>query len=375
MIQTKLIFLWLVLICPVRDGLAQPTVLAAASAIPVKQFKMVQKFKKGTVVTKKLTSIILRENRIGLNTDRQIKVYLPPGYDDSRQSYPVVYYCHTNSSSPEELFRDGSLVQRLEQGFTQGVVGEFIFVAADYSTTTGGGLYENSTTSGRWLDFTVQELVPFIDRQFRTLRQRNSRGLAGDFIGGRGALKLAMTNASSFGVVYALHPVATGMGYLPWAANDVNWQKIHQAKTFAELAGEGRAQMFVAMAQATLPNPDRPPFYCDFWVELENNEPKLHVENTQKAQTRWLLDRTLEESAGNLRQMRGIAFDWGRYDPTPTHVYANQAFSRKLEDLGIEHEAEEYRGNPWNKNWTETGRFYTRMLPFFARHLVFEGNN
>ena len=56
---------------------------------------------------------------------------------------------------------------------------------------------------------------------------------------------------------------------------------------------------------------------------------------------------------------------------TQDHVYSNQSFTRKLDDLGIEHEAEEYRGDPWNQNWTENGRFYTRVLPFLNRYLVF----
>ena len=327
--------------------------------------------KRGTLVTVKLTSSILKENRIGLNQQRSVKVYLPPGYAGSGKSYPVLYYCPNNASNPEQLFENGSLVNLLERGFAEGVVGEFIFVVADYGTPLGGCLYENSATSGRWLDFTAEELVPFVDGKFRTLRRRESRALSGDFIGGRGALKLAMTRADLFSVVYALHPVATGTGYLPWASNPVDWKKIHQAKTFAELAGSGREQMFVAMAQATLPNPNRPPFYCDFWMEPENGEPKLHVENTKKAQAGWLLDHALAENAANLRTLRGIAFDWGRYDPTPTHVYSNQSFSRKLEDLGIEHEAEEYRGDPWNKNWVENGRFYARVLPFLNRHLAF----
>jgi len=86
----------------------------------------------------------------------------------------------------------------------------------------------------------------------------------------------------------------------------------------------------------------------------------------------FLLEESLDECAANLRSLRGIAFDWGRYDSTPAHVFANQVFSRKLDDLGIEHEAEEYRGSPWDKTWTPDGRFYARLLPFFARHLAFE---
>jgi hypothetical protein len=69
--------------------------------------------------------------------------------------------------------------------------------------------------------------------------------------------------------------------------------------------------------------------------------------------------------------MRGLGFDWARYDPNYDHVYANQQFTLKLDELGVEHEAEEYRGDPWSNNITDYGRFYTRVLPFLSRHLVF----
>ena len=331
-----------------------------------------QKKKQGIVTTNYLVSSILNDTKTGLDSNRVVKVYLPPGYSNSSKSYPVVYYLHNIFSTAEKTVADGRLVHLLERGFENGIVKELIVVIADFSSPTTGSLYENSPTSGRWLDFIIDELVPFIDARFRTIRHRDSRALAGDFMGGRGALKLSMTNPEIFSVVYALHPVATGVGYIPWSTNELNWKKILQAKTFSELAGHGRAQMFVAIAQAFLPNPNRPPFYCDFWMELEGGEPKIHVENTLKAQAGFLLDQTVVDKAKNLKKMNGIAFDWGRYDPTQTHVYTNQAFTRRLEDLGIEHEAEEYRGTPWDKNWIDNGRVYTRMLPFFNRHLVFE---
>lgn len=331
-----------------------------------------QQKNRGNVITEHLSSSVLRGTKIGLDTNRVIKVYVPPGYSTSGKSYPVVYYLHNMFSSAENTLADGKFVKVLERGFENGIVKEFIAVVADFSSPTSGSLYENSPTSGRWLNFIVSELVPFIDTRFRTIRHRDSRALAGDFMGGRGALKLAMTNPEIFGVVYALHPVATGVGYMPWATNEVNWKKIHQAKTFSELAGDGRAQIMVALAQAFLPNPNRPPFYCDFWIELENGEPKIQVENTLKAQAGFLLDQTLADHVKDLASLRALAFDWGRYDPTPTHVYTNQAFTRKLEDLGIEHEAEEYRGTPTDKNWIDNGRVYTRMLPFLNQHLVFD---
>jgi enterochelin esterase-like enzyme len=326
----------------------------------------------GTLITEKLVSAILRDNRIGLDVNRNIKVYLPPGYAKSGKSYPVVYYCHNIFWNNEKMFEDGKVVRLLERSFTNGIIKEFIFVVADYSTPTTGCIYENSSVSGRWLDFTIQELVPFIDNRFRTIRHRNSRAVCGDFMGGRGALKLAMVHANIFSVVYALHPVATGAGQIPWPYVPIDWKKIHEAKTFADLGSDGRTQLFVTISQSFLPNPDRPPFYCDFFMELENGEPKLHVENAKKTKAGFLIDETLSESVGNLQTMRGIAFDWGRFDTNQAHVYANQELSRKLEDLGIEHEAEEYRGDPWNRTWTDHGRFYSRLLPFFSQHLVFD---
>lgn len=328
--------------------------------------------KHGTVLTERLTSSVLQENRIGLDANRGIKVYLPPGYAASGKSYPVVYYLHNTYWSPDQMFQDGNLVKLIERGLANGVVKEFIFVAADYSTPTTGSVYENSPVSGRWLDFTIREVVPFIDSRFRTLRRRDSRAVVGDFFGGRGALKLAMSSSEVFSVAYALHPVATGTGTIPWPSVEIDWKKLYQAKSFAEVGTDGRTRLFVTISQGFLPNLDRPPFYCDFFMEPENGEPRLHVENTMKLKAGFLLEETLDDSAANLRSMRGLAFDWGRFDVTQGHVYANRQFSRKIEDLGIEHEAEEYRGNPWNRTWTENGRFYARVLPFLARHLVFE---
>ncbi len=157
------------------------------------------------------------------------------------------------------------MVKLLERGFANEVVKEFVLVVADYSTPTTGSVYENSPVSGRWLDFTVQELVPFIDKNFRTLRHRDSRAVVGDFMGGRGALKLAMVHAEVFSVVYALHPVATGTGRMPWVTLPIDWEKIHQAQSLTDLGEDIPTRLFVTISQGFLPNVERPPFYCDFF--------------------------------------------------------------------------------------------------------------
>jgi len=330
-----------------------------------------QKGKQGTIITERLVSTVLRGTRTELDSNRAIKIYLPPGYAQSGKSYPVVYYFHTVFSSPDKTLEDGNLVKLMERGFTNGVTREFILVVADYTSPTTGSLYENSTATGRWLDFTGQELVPFIDSKFRTLRHRDSRALTGEMMGGRGAFAHAMQYPDLFSVLYAMNPVGTGTGVLPIQTYP-NWKKMHEAKSFSDLDGEPISQLFLTMSQAFLPNPNRPPFYCDFLMEMENGELVFNADNAQKQLAGFSLERQLERNAGNLKKMRGIAFDWSRYDPIQDHVYGSEAFSRKLETFGIDHEAEEYRGVYWTENWKENGRFYLRVLPFLNRCLAFE---
>jgi hypothetical protein len=103
---------------------------------------------------------------------------------------------------------------------------------------------------------------------------------------------------------------------------------------------------------------------------MKNGKTVYSVDRAAAMQKAFLLDDTLVDAAAALRTMRGLAFDWGRFDTTQAHVTSNRLFSRKLEDLAIEHEAEEYRGDPWNRTWTDDGRFAERVLPFLGRHLA-----
>jgi hypothetical protein len=302
-----------------------------------------------------------------------VKIYLPPSYMTvTTRRFPVVYYCHNIFSSPEQMIGDGRAVAMIDRAINQGMSKEFIMVIANYRGPGIGSLYENSSTSGRWIDFTTKELIPLIDKKFRTISNRNSRAVVGDFMGGRGALRLAMSYPVLFGAVYAMHPVATGNGNLPWTTLSIDWKKIAKSAKFEELYGPDRTAIFVAIHQAFLPNPNRPPFYCDLSMEIENGEAVLKPDNMLKVKKGFLLDQDLVECADNLRQLNGIGLEWGRYDETSAHIESNRDFSNKLEDLGIRHTAEEYNGTPFNKVWIDDGRFYTRVIPFLNRYMTFE---
>ena len=323
-----------------------------------------------TVLLHHIDSEVLQNTKTDLDPRRSVSIYLPPGYDTSETAYPVVYFLHGLFWDSERMFEDGVVQATLDAAIADNTIEPFILVAPNYSTPTVGSFFENSSTSGRWLDFTTQELIPYIDNTFRTLPTKESRGITGELMGGYGALKLAMRHPDLFGSVYALHPVGTGVGAIP-VSSLADYQKIHSAESFDDLDDHVPSQIFTAMAQAFLPNPDRPPFYADFMAEPEGDAYLQHLENRITLLSRFLLDRQIEAHADNLRSLRAIKFDWGRYDTYQSHVYSNQNFTRKLDDLLIPHEAEEYTGGAFDQNWAPYGRVQTKMLPFFSRYLEF----
>ncbi len=80
----------------------------------------------------------------------------------------------------------------------------------------------------------------------------------------------------------------------------------------------------------------------------------------------------VDKYSSNLRKLKALKLDWGRNDWAPHIPITCLQFSQKLENLGIEHYAEEFIGNHENKLWTDDGRVLNEMLPFFNTYLTFE---
>jgi hypothetical protein len=323
---------------------------------------------RGQVVPVAIDSQALRDNLLGIATRREVRVYLPPSYGRGTRRYPVVYFVHNYHWSPARVFEENRLQDFVERAVERGQMGEVILVAGDFTTPSGFNFFGNDRVAGRWIDHIADELVPHIDARFRTLATPASRGIAGHFFGGFAALKVPMLRPGLFGSAYALHPVGTGTGFFPghWRPD---WKLVHEARNWEDLQRHHFTPVFVSMSQAYLPNPARPPFFCDFMVEPRDGRLEPDTANIITLTSRFLLDALLREHADGLKRLRAFKMDWGRYDPNQDHVYANVAFSRKLEEYGIPHFAEEFAGNEWNQLWVPNGRVEADLLPFFAQYL------
>ncbi len=127
-------------------------------------------------------------------------IILPPSYDsETARRYPILYFLHGIGENEQMLAGSGGLNLVLDL-WEQHQIGECLIVtpAADSS------FYINSR-DGRVLyeDFFLQELMPYIERRYRTRRGRASRAIGGISMGGYGALHLAFRHPEIFGSVSA----------------------------------------------------------------------------------------------------------------------------------------------------------------------------
>ncbi len=326
---------------------------------------------KGSVVDRQIKSSILKNSKVDLNLERNLKIFLPQGYHQSNKRYPVVYHIIGLGWSNKQMFEDSKTTRILNMSMQDKQSREFIYVAPDFTTAGLGSFFGNNEVSGYWLDHMVKEVVPYIDQEFRTLAKKESRALTGDNTGAYGAFKLAMFNPDVFSSIYAMHPVGTGTGN-GLMYSRANWDLLNSAKSWHDLKDDVLSQVFLLMAQNHAPNPNKPPFYADLMLESIDGELVVKPQIVKKLRNNFFLAELAPKYIDNLSQLRGIKMDWGRYDPIDDHIISNQKFTRILHEYGISHEAEEYNGGPWQKNWIDGGRVYEEVMPFLNDYLDFE---
>ena len=96
---------------------------------------------------------------------------------------------------------DENVPERIARLVHDKKMGPAIVVFPDCFTCLGGNQYVNSAAIGRYADYLTQEIVPFVDREFRTLASRDHRGCFGKSSGGYGAIVHGMRYAKHWGAI------------------------------------------------------------------------------------------------------------------------------------------------------------------------------
>ncbi len=124
-----------------------------------------------------ITSQLLRGNPLGDPDQRQLLVYVPPGYGtDQERRYPVVYVIqgytgHVAMWRNRSPFRQ-PFPEMADAAFARGEAPPAIVVYADAWTSYGGSQFVDSPGTGRYHSYLCDEVVPWVDAHYRTSRPR-----------------------------------------------------------------------------------------------------------------------------------------------------------------------------------------------------------
>lgn len=134
-----------------------------------------------------------------LGRELKFAIQLPPSYDkDAKRKFPVLYFLHGMNGNEGEFERRGvaAAINKLRDS---GKIGEMIIV----SPAGKNSFYLNAKNGEQYEDAIIKDLIPYIEKTYRTQGTRDARAIQGISMGGFGALVLAFKHPELFSSVTA----------------------------------------------------------------------------------------------------------------------------------------------------------------------------
>lgn len=329
---------------------------------------------RGTVTRLQHRSRVLAGNPWDDPVERDVAVYLPPGYSEASAPYSALWdlAAFTNAGPGHLNWRNQgeNLPHRLDRLIGDGTMEPVVVVIPDCYTSLGGNQYVNSPGVGRYADYLVDELVPFVDSQINVRSSRDGRAVFGKSSGGYGALYHGMRYPEVWGAV-ASHAGDVGFELLfrgefprvcsvlasyegdPLAFLSAFWRRNRPS------GHDYTTLMILAMAASYDPDPADP---SRIRLPFDLRSCELIPERW----ARWLAFdplNLLDEGAAALKTMHALYIDVGQYDQ-----YHIQFGTRQLVDAltahGVPHRHEEFDGTHSAIDWR-----LDHSLPYLAAAL------
>lgn len=325
-------------------------------------------------------------------------VLLPASYTSASHPYPVIYFLPGFTTDVAE-YLDGSiggldLPVALAAHCVRHPGAEAIVVVVNGRNVLGGSFYADSPVTGRWEDYVVEDVVPWVEARYRAIRDRRARLLAGEGMGGFGALHLALRHADVFGSVYAISPEVfdeTGLDDLGLLARPALvkawrierermalWPAAEATSRLARLMDElysansqrfNQARGFVyAYGAAFAPDPGAgPPFVA---YPLRDSAEGTVVDPElrrlwENGYGGW--EAKIASHRDQLHSLRAVGLDIARNDRLAWVPRGARRLVALLRDAGIGAEVTEHDGGHWDRLGE---RFEQGLLPFYVRQVA-----
>lgn len=329
--------------------------------------------KQGIVKFLRHESEILKNNLLGDKYIRDLYVYLPPDYDEEKdKKFPVVYNLVGFTGRGKMLLNDSAFApnfaERIDKLIAEEKIKPMIAVMPDCFTYYGGSQYINSSATGNYEDYLINEIVPFVDENFRTIDNQNSRAVMGKSSGGYGALIMAMRHADTFGLACSTSGDAYfDYCYLPdfpkaFRAIKGEPKKLVE-KFWNEEAKKGKddfaALNIIGMSACYSPNPESE-FGFDLPFDLTTGELKSDVwEKWREHDPAYLVEKYAE----NLKSLKLLYIDAGTKDEFALDLGA-KILHQKFEENEIPHIHEEFDDGHFNISYR-----YNRSLELISENI------
>ena len=138
-----------------------------------------------------------------LNEEMRFAIYLPAGYESSGKYYPVVYLLHGRTDDHTAWIQFGEMQRIVDKGIHSGKIVPMIIVMPDAKLTFYMNNYDGSY---KYEDYFFKELIPFIEKNYRCRSKKEFRAVAGQSMGGFGALLYSLKYPEMFAACCALSP-------------------------------------------------------------------------------------------------------------------------------------------------------------------------
>ncbi len=294
----------------------------------------------------------LEGNWEGNSPDRMVQVYLPADYDNHPEKrYPVIYFLH-GFFLTDEGYAD--FVDYADAMKDQ----DMILVMHDSFTKQKGSMYSASPATGDFEAFVAKDLVSYIDHNYRTIVDRESRGLAGHSMGGYGTLRIGMKYSDLFSSLYAMSPCCLSPR-MPSVEEMAKFGAMSEEAMKTASFGDSAT---LASLSAWAPSPEGPGYFDH---DVKDGDVSLLTRARFAAGSPIVM---LPQYVAGLKTMEAVAIEIGVNDVGL--VDGARVMDKELTRFGVPHSYEEHDGDHVSNLKARTR---SEMLPFFAEHLDKQG--
>jgi enterochelin esterase-like enzyme len=132
-----------------------------------------------------------------LKSDRNYAIYLPPDYETSQRSYPVLYLLHGGGDDQTGWVQFGEVLHITDNAIKEGRATPMIIAMPD-ANTGRRGYFNDIKNEWRYEDFFFEEFMPYIEKTYRIKAEKRYRAVAGLSMGGGGTFIYALHHPELF---------------------------------------------------------------------------------------------------------------------------------------------------------------------------------